>query len=59
VKQHFLASYRSALTAILRAQFSLTKAFVEGRAGALRLAANPAVHAYLCHAGVALFPALS
>ena len=51
VKAHYLKSYQAALVGVLRLQFSPTKAFVGGRCGALALADNPAVFAYLCATG--------
>ncbi len=54
MRQHFLAAYRAALLAVLRAQFSGTKRFRGGLAGALQLARNPHVRGYLCGAGVTL-----
>ena len=59
VKQHYLGSYRTAMVAVLRAQFSPIKAFKGGRAGAARLADNPAVTTYLCHAGDRQAPILA
>ena len=51
VRQHFLAAYRSALLAVLRAQFSGTKRFRGGLQGALQLTRNAHVHGYLRSAG--------
>ena len=52
MRQHFLAAYRGALVSVLRAQFSATKRFRGGVEGAMQLARNLHVHAFLCGAGV-------
>ena len=51
VKAHYLKSYQAALAGVLRLQFSPVKAFLGGRSGALTLADNPTVFAYLCATG--------
>ena len=51
VKAHYLKSYQAALAGVLRLQFSPMMAFVGGRSGALALAHNPTVFAYLCATG--------
>jgi hypothetical protein len=52
VKAHYLNSYRNAIAAVLRAQFSPSKGCVGGRAGALALAENPYVSEFLSSAGL-------
>ncbi|KAK9906707.1 hypothetical protein WJX75_006507 [Coccomyxa subellipsoidea] len=52
VKAHYLKSYQAALAGVLRLQFSPVKAFLGGRSGALTLADNPTVFAYLCATGL-------
>lgn len=51
LKEHFLGSYRGAMAAVVRAQFSASKASVGGRAGALGLAENEEIFRSLCSEG--------
>ena len=53
LKDHFLGSYRAAMAAVVRAQFSASKASVGGRAGALGLAGNEEIFQSLCSEGQA------
>ena len=66
VKEHYLASYRKAMAAVVRAQFSASKASAGGRAGALALAENEHIMQSLCcegkrpgvHPDVAITPSI-
>ena len=56
VKEHYLLSYRKAMAAVVRAQFSASKASAGGRAGALALADNEHILQSLCCEGADTFP---
>ena len=51
VKEHYLVSYRKAMAAVVRVQFSASKASAGGRAGALALAENEHIMRSLCCEG--------
>ena len=51
MKEHYLLSYRKAMAAVVRAQFSASKASAGGRAGALALAENEHIFQSLCCEG--------
>ncbi len=51
LKEHFLGAYRGAMAAVVKAQFSASKATSGGRAGALSLADNKEIFHSLCRDG--------
>ena len=51
LKEHFLGAYRGAMAAVVKAQFSASKATAGGRAGALSLADNEEIFRSLCSEG--------
>ncbi len=51
VKEHYLGSYRKAMAAVVRAQFSASKGTPGGRAGVLALADNEHIFQCLCAVG--------
>lgn len=54
VKEHYLGSYRKAIAAVVRAQFSASKGTPGGRAGVLALTDNEHIFQCLCAVGETL-----